>query len=190
MGVDSSAEGDPRTPAAGPTSRTINTNVLRSVAPLLHGGSGSLSSAVYGTVSTLAVIVAASHDVHAVGRILLVTAVSALVVWGIHVYAAVLDAVCRHRTPWGEATSRAFREEVGVLHGAVAPLLVLSLGALGWLDPARAVWWSVLVGIGLLAVMPVVWLRRNGETWRHCFAASGVAGSLGLMLLVLKVLAH
>lgn len=164
--------------------------VIRSLVPHLHRGGRQVSSAVYGTVSSLAVIVVAGHDDADVGRVLAFTAVSMAVVWGIHVYASVLSDTCMQRTPWRVAIPRGFREELGVLEGAAAPLLVLALGALGLLDPDRAVWWSVLVGVALLTVMPLFWLRRSGEPWGQCLAAATVASSFGLILIAMKVVAH
>ena len=133
----------------------------------------------------------AGHDEAAVGRILTFAAVSTVIVWGIHVYASVLSDTCTATgPPWRVAIPRGFRDELGVLEGAAAPLLVLALGAVGVLDPTRAVWWSVITGVGLLTVMPLFWLRRSGEPWGRCLAASAVACSFGLALVVLKVLAH
>jgi hypothetical protein len=168
----------------------VSTGLVRSLVPHLHRRGPNVSSAIYGTVSTLAVIVVAGHDDAPVGRVLLLASVSAVVVWGIHVYASVLSDICLQRMPWKLAIPRGFREELGVLEGASAPLLVLALGALGVLDPERAKWWSVLLGVGLLTAMPLYWLRRNGEPWGRCLAASAVALGFGLVLVVLKVLAH
>jgi hypothetical protein len=168
----------------------MTAGVIRSLLPHLHRGDEQVSSAIYGTVSALAVIVVAGHDEAAVGRILTFVAVSTVIVWGIHVYASVLSETCTRGTPWRVAIPRGFRDELGVLEGAAAPLLVLALGAVGVLDPTRAVWWSVITGVGLLTVMPLFWLRRSGEPWGRCLAASAVACSFGLALVVLKVLAH
>jgi hypothetical protein len=168
----------------------MTAGVIRALLPHLHRGGSQVSSAIYGTVSTLAVIVVAGHDEAAVGRVLAFTAVSAVVVWGIHVYASVLTDACTAGTPWRVAIPRGFRHELGVLQGAAAPLLVLLLGTLGLLDPERAVWWSVLTGVALLTVMPVFWLRRSNQSWGRSAGASAVAFSFGLALVVLKVLAH
>jgi hypothetical protein len=168
----------------------MSVGVIRLLAPHLQGGGRHVSSAIYGTVSVLAVIVVSGHGEAAVGRVLVFAAVSTGVVWGIHVYASVLSEACMQGTPWKVAIPRAFRDELGVLEGAAAPLLVLGLGTVGLLDPQRSVWWSVVVGVGLLTVMPLVWLRRSGKRWGQCLAASAVACSFGLVLVVLKVLAH
>jgi hypothetical protein len=168
----------------------VSIGVLRSLVPHLHREGSQVSSAIYGTVSTLAVIVVAGHDQAEVGRVLALAAVSAAVVWGIHVYASVLSDTCMHHTAWKVAIPRGFRDELGVLEGASAPLTILALGALGVLDADRAVWWSVLVGVGLLTVMPIYWLRRTGEPWWQCLLASAVACSFGLVLVAMKVLAH
>jgi hypothetical protein len=164
--------------------------MIRLLAPHLRGGGRHVSSAIYGTVSVLAVIVVSGHGEAAVGGVLVFAAVSTAVVWGIHVYASVLSEACMEGTPWTVAIPRGLRDELGVLEGAAAPLLVLALGALGLLDPQRSVWWAVVVGVGLLTVMPLVWLRRSGEGWGQCLAASAVACSFGLVLVVMKVLAH
>ena len=164
--------------------------VVRSLVPHLVQTDRPISSAIYGTVSVVAVIVAAAHDTSGVGGVLAVAAVSAVVVWAIHVYAAVLAEAGTGRTTWRAAFAEAFRDELGVLEGASAPLLVLLLGAVGVLDDHRAVWWAVIVGIILLTVMPVVWLRRAGARWLPSLLASGVACLFGVVLIVMKVFAH
>jgi hypothetical protein len=164
--------------------------VIRALIPHVHRVGERVSSAIYGTVSAVAVIVVAAHDAASVGSILAFAGISSVVVWGIHVYASVLSDISMQRTPWSVAIPRGFREELGVLEGAAAPLVVLGLGTVGLLDPDTAVWWAVVVGIGLLTLMPVVWLRRSGQPWSRCLAASAVACCFGLILVALKVLAH
>jgi hypothetical protein len=168
----------------------MSSGLLRALVPHLHRGGRHVSSAIYGTVSALAVIVVAAHEEAEVGRVLAFTAVSMVVVWGIHVYATVLSDACTQKTAWRVAIPRGFHEELGVLTGAAAPMTVLALGTLGVLDPDDAVWWSVVVGVALLTVMPVVWLRRSGQGWVQSVAAAAVACTFGLALVVMKVLAH
>jgi hypothetical protein len=168
----------------------VPAGVVRSLVPHLVQTDRPISSAIYGTVSVLAIIVAAAHDASGAGGVLVVAAVSAVVVWAIHVYAAVLAEAGTGRTTWRAAFGEAIRGELGVLEGASAPLLVLLLGAVGLLDDHRAIWWAVLVGVVLLSVMPIVWLRRTGAGWLPCLLASLVACLFGTVLIVMKVLAH
>jgi len=168
----------------------VTMGVIRSLVPHLVQTDRPISSAIYGTVSVIAIIVAAAHDKSGVGGVLAVAAVSAVVVWAIHVYAAVLAEAGTGRTTWRAAFAEAVRGELGVLEGASAPLLVLLLGAVGVLDDHRAIWWAVVVGVVLLTVMPVVWLRRTGAGWLPCLLAASVAGLFGTVLVVMKVVAH
>ena len=164
--------------------------LTRSLLPHFVPGARPISSAIYGTVSVIAVVVIGAHGASGAGEVLLFAAVSMVVIWGIHVYASVLAEAGTTGLHWRVALRAGLRDEMGVIEGATAPLAVLLLGSLGVLDDSTAIWASVWCGVGLLTLMPSVWLRRIGSGWWQCVMASAVAGLFGLLLVALKVFVH
>lgn len=153
-------------------------------------GERPISSAIYGTVSVVAVIVVGAHGDATAAGVLVFAAVSMLIIWGIHVYATVLTEAGTAGLHWRTALGKGVVEELGVLEGSAAPLAILLLGAVGVIDDGRAIWYAVWTGVLLLALLPLVWLRRRGTPWLQCVGASVTAGLFGLLLVVLKVVVH
>jgi hypothetical protein len=168
----------------------VTHNLVRSLLPHFAVGKRPVSSAIYGTVSVVAVIVVAAHQRATAGVVLLFAIVAMVVIWAVHVYASALAAAGVTGLHWRTAVPRALHEELGVLEGAAAPLAVLVVGAVGLLDDEQAIRWAVWCGVVLLTLIPLVWLRRRGSTWRSAVLASTVAGFFGLVLVVLKVVVH
>ena len=74
-----------------------------------------------------------------------------------------------------------------MIGGVAVPLAVLLLGAIGVLDDQRAIVWSMWAGVIVLFATPFAWLRPTIRGWGSCLLASAVGGSLGLVLVSLKV---
>jgi hypothetical protein len=149
-----------------------------------------ISTAIYGTVSVVAVIVVGAHGAPSATTVLVFSAVSMIVIWAVHVYASVMAFAGAEAVHWRIAVTRAVRHETGLLEGAALPLLVLATGAVGLLADATAVAAAVWCGVLVLTLLPTVWLRAQGAVWRRCIAASAVSGLLGLLLVVLKTVVH
>ena len=165
-------------------------DLKRSLVPHFVRGSRPISSAVYGTVSVVAIVVVAGHENDSAGWVLTFAAASMLIIWAVHVYASTLEHSGPKNLPWRAALGVALRDELGVIEGASAPLLVLLLGAVGLVEDRRAITWAVWCGAALLTLMPFVWLRRSGTPLWDCVLASAVAGFLGAVLILFKVLVH
>jgi hypothetical protein len=146
--------------------------------------------AIYGTVSVIAVIAAASHGHAPAGQVLIFTAASSVVLWMVHVYASVLADTGPAGLEWRPAVQRAIRHEHGVLIGVVIPLGVLSLGTLRLIDDDRAIRWSMWSGVLVLFLTPLVWFRPATTGWGRTLVASLVGGGLGMALISLKVVLH
>jgi hypothetical protein len=157
--------------------------------PHFTHGKRPVSSAVYGTVSVVALVAATAHD-DSPERALATVTVSMLVIWAVHVYASALEHTGPKNLAWRRALAVAAHDELGVIEGASAPLAFLLLGAVGVISEERAIQWAMWCGVALLTLMPFVWLRRSGSSVGESLAASAVAGLLGLVLIVLKVLLH
>ena len=163
---------------------------MRSFLPHFAVGSRPVSSAIYGTVSVLAVIVVGAHDAATAGTLLVFAVVSMAVIWAVHVYASALASTGVAGLHWRAALRHALHDELGVLEGGSVPLAVLLLGALGVLDDRLAILLAVWSGVVLLTLIPLVWLRRQGSPWRPALAASLVSGMFGLLLVALKTGVH
>jgi hypothetical protein len=167
-----------------------NHPVARSLLPHLFLVGRPISSAIYGTVSVVAVIVVGAHGNTSAVLVLLFSAVSMLVIWSVHVYASVMAFAGAEAVHWRAAVARAVRHETGLLEGATLPLVVLATGAVGLLDDPTAIGAAVWCGVLVLTLLPTLWLRGQGADWRRCIAASAVSGFFGLLLVVLKIVVH
>jgi len=164
----------------------------------LHGGQdtrfgrgpGAVAGAVYGLVSIIAIIAGASHFDDSAGRVFAFAVVSSFVIWTVHVYASILAESGSELAPWRSVLIAGVRHEIGIVEGVFIPLLILFLGAIGWVDDGRAIAWSMWSGVVLLVLIPLFWLRRTGRSWVGSLVASGACGLLGLGLTWMKVLLH
>jgi hypothetical protein len=168
----------------------VTARLAHLLTPHLFAEARVVSGAVYGTLTVVAVIAGASHNETSAARVLGFATVSSVGIWAVHVYADVLTSAGVHALPVGAALRRGLKSETGVLLGAVLPLLLLLLGALGVVEDERAIWAAIWSGVILLALNPLVWLRRQGNAWGKSLAAAAVGGVIGLVLVLLKVLLH
>ncbi|MER7604493.1 hypothetical protein [Nocardioides sp. NPDC127503] len=153
-------------------------------------GPRAVAGAVYGIVSVIAVIAGASHFDDSAGRVLAFAVVSSAVIWTVHVYASMLADSGPEVMPWRSVLIAGVRHEIGIVEGVLVPLLILLLGAVGWIDDERAISWSMWSGVVLLVLIPLFWLRRTGRSWVRSLAGAGACGLLGLGLTWMKVLLH
>lgn len=162
--------------------------------PPLGRGPNAVAGAVYGLVSIIAIIAGASHFDDSAGRVLAFAVISSAVIWTVHVYASILagsgSEVGSEVAPWRSVLVAGVRHEIGIVEGVLVPLLILLLGAIGWVDDGRAIAWSMWSGVVLLVLIPLFWLRRTGRSWVGALVASGACGLLGLGLTWMKVLLH
>lgn len=165
-------------------------DLQRALVPHLVSDQRTVAGAVYGTVSAMALIVTASHDERSAGKVFAFAAISTVVLWAVHVYAATLASAGSGRQSEVAAMRHALRNETGVMEGAVAPLAALLLGVVGFLEDGRAIWLSLWVGVGVLFVVPVVWLRRVDQAWWRSLLWGLAGGMIGLALTSLKVILH
>lgn len=156
----------------------------------LGRGSRAVAGAVYGIVSVIAVIAGASYLDDSAGRVFAFAVVSSAVIWTVHVYASMLADSGPEVMPWRSVLIAGVRHEIGIVEGVLVPLLILLLGAVGWIDDGRAISWSMWSGVVLLVLIPLFWLRRTGRSWVRSLAGAGACGLLGLGLTWMKVLLH
>ena len=82
------------------------------------------------------------------------------------------------------------RAQWPMLQSAWPILVTLLLGVVGVLDPVRAIDVAMAVGIGALFTYGVLIGRQERATWPRVLLNGLAVGSLGLAVLLLKVLVH
>lgn len=151
--------------------------------------------AIYGVVLVAGLVVVMSNSEKASWQILIKIVATLFAFWAAHVYAAVVanlgdhpDADTPVRTRLDGAARHAIRGSAGMLLGGLAPLVVLTLGALKLISDRSAIWgtlWAAVLILGILGFIGVAsWTRR---------VSSGLIGALitsmlGLALAGLKFL--
>ena len=149
-----------------------------------------MAGAVFGTVSVMALIVTAAHAEPSAQTVLAFAATSTVVLWGMHVYAAMLANAGSGEHNWAPALRHALRNETGVVEGAVTPLAVLALGAFGWVEDGLSIWLAMWTGVLVLFLVPIRWLRLAHRPWPMSLLWGAGGGVIGLLLVWLKVALH
>jgi hypothetical protein len=128
---------------------------------LLFGDRRTIAGTVYGTIIVMSIVAAgAKHYEQMLWRLVVLTAVSAIVLWLAHVYARGLGESLKlgHRLTLGEVTAVARRERSIVL-AAVAPVAAVALGGLNLVSQRAAIALALGVGVVTLAVQGVRYAR-------------------------------
>ena len=148
-----------------------------------------LAGFIYGTIITLAVVVAGAKAYPAdAGRIAALVAVTSVVFWLAHVYAHGLGHSVAHDEHLSLAELRRIaRRQAPILEASVPPLAALLLGAVGVLSTRAAVWTALALGLVVLVLQGLRFARAERLGWLG--AAAVVAANLGLgsLLVVLKL---
>jgi len=116
-----------------------------------------------------------------------------LVFWIAHVYAGTVagyHAVEGDETSLRAAIRRALRRSVGFLTAAIAPSIVLLLGALEAIPDDVAVWVALWLGVAILAVLGYHVAAARGNSWPLRLLSSLATATMGIAMILLKVLIH
>ena len=152
-----------------------------------------LAGFVYGTILTLSVVVAGARAFpHDPAHVAELVAVTSLVFWLAHVYAHWLGESVSHGKHLSfDELRRVISREWSLVEAAVPPIVALLLGAAGLLSERAAVWLAFALGLGVLFVEGIVFVRVE-----RLGLVSGVLVVLanlgfGILLVALKlVLGH
>jgi len=152
-----------------------------------------LGGFIYGTIVVLSVLVAGSRAYpDDAGRIAVLVVVTSTVFWLAHVYAhGVADSISREEHISLPDLRRMARREGAIVEATLPPVVALLLGAVGVLSTDAAVWLAFVLGLAVLAIEGVVVARveRFGALGTVVMVAANL--TLGLALVVLKlVVAH
>lgn len=162
--------------------------VKRAATHVLFGIGGGVANVVYGTVVVLAALTAAYATENHPWRLATVVFTTSVVLWVAHVYAHELSAniAAQQRLSFDELIEIAQRES-GIMLAAIAPILMLLLGAAGVFEETVAIWLAFGVGLLTLAVQGLRYARIEKLGWLGTFAAIAVNIALGLLIVALKV---
>ena len=152
---------------------------------------GEMSSAIYGTIMATAVIAALSEDQDAdpleVAGALVLTSI---VFWLAHVYSQLLAASAGGERVSGAQAAETLVEEWPMVRAAVAPLIVLVLGALGVMHGDTAISLALGTSVASLFVWGLVAARRQGRSRLAQLAIAAANCGFGLLIVGLKLLVH
>jgi hypothetical protein len=148
-----------------------------------------LGGFIYGTIVTLAVVVAGARAYpHATGHIAVLVAVSAVALWLAHVYAhGMAHSVSRDEHLTLAELLYIARREGSIIEAAVPPVAVLLLGAVGLMSTSTAVWAAFGLGLAVLGAQGLVFARVERLSVLGTLVIVAANVSLGVLLVGLKL---
>jgi hypothetical protein len=159
----------------------------------MQGRSGFVTEeSVYGTILVSGMIIVSGSYRATSWETFVTVIVTVIVFWAAHVFAGSVATYgsAEDSTTIGGAVRHALRRSIGFLTSALAPSIVLLLGALRAIPDAVAIWTALWLGVGILAVLGyIVFARRGSSLPVRILGAAGTA-AFGVAMIVLKALIH
>ncbi|MDY0911117.1 hypothetical protein [Microbacterium sp. CFBP9034] len=148
--------------------------------------------AIYGLILVSGMIVVSGTSVGTSINALITVAVTVLVFYAAHVYAGTLGRLAATDGHAGLAASirSSVRQSGGMLLAAVAPLLVLLLGAVGLLDDDTAIWTALVVNTIILGGLGWTAVARWSTHWWPRLLSALFTAAFGGVLILLKAVIH
>ena len=147
---------------------------------------------IYGTILVSAIIVIAEDGEDDL-TLLTVVAVTSVVFWVAHVFAA---TIAHHEkrdgrgVPIGESLRHAMHHSLGLLLAAIFPVFWLTLGWAGALTEEDAYTIALLGGVILLFIFGALAFAERGRRWYWCLVAGLATALLGTIVILLKAVLH
>jgi hypothetical protein len=152
---------------------------------------GNLAGRLYGTVLVTSVLATLGASEERVGFMIAAVHVTALVFALAHAWAHALDATAATRAPVDRrALARALGREWPIVQSALPATVALALAAAGVYSVDAGLWVAVIVNVCLLFVWGAGLRELAAGTALQILAAGLSSASLGLVLVLLKVLVH
>jgi hypothetical protein len=151
-----------------------------------------VAGTIYGTILVLALVAGLSEDETVDAWQLLVSVVATTIVfWVAHAYAEVLSkrVVAGRSLSWHETWS-ALSAEWSMVRAGVPAVIALGLAELGAYSTDTGVDIAIGLGVASLFALGLQLGRREGATRLQTLASAVLNASLGLVIVVLKVLVH
>ena len=154
--------------------------------PPARGFLGDTSRAVYGTIVATAVLAAEAAALSHWGpwQFLSTLVATVLVLWFAEVYSDVLGDTTTD--PFRMRLARAGTEHWAVLESAVPLAIPLILGGIGVLSEDNAVFATLLVAVGALAIWGGFASRQRGSSWPQVVVAAVASALIGVIIILLK----
>jgi hypothetical protein len=149
------------------------------------------ASAIYGLIVSMAVIATASKDESlGPGEIGLWAVATSFVFFLAHVYSHVVAAGIARPRDARQELRRVARSEWPMVQGAMIPAVVMLIGAIGMLDENQASYIAVWTGVAALFLAGLIVGTRNGLGWGGRLMIACVNGTLGFLIVALKIFVH
>ncbi len=150
-------------------------------------------SAIYGVILVSALIIVTGQKSDTSWETFLKVLGTVLVFWIAHMFAVVVShlglAIAGDKS-FGALLLYGVRHSSGMLLGALVPLSVILLGALGVLEDETAVWAALWIDAALLGVIGFIAVARmTTNPWARS-AGAAVTVMLGIVIMLMKALIH
>ena len=147
-----------------------------------------IAGTVYGTIVAMATLTAAYATEKHPWRLAVIVVTTSFVLWVAHVYSHGLAESIEERRRLGRGELVAImRRELGILLAALAPVIMLVLGAAGLFAEKTAVWLAFAVGLAMLGAQGFRYARYERFGLAGTLVAVGLNLALGLLVVALKV---
>lgn len=149
------------------------------------------AAGVYGSILVAAVIAALSEKQASAGRLAASVAATGVVFWLAHVWSDGLgEYAATGRRPGPGRLAVLASQQWPMLQAEFVPLIALVVGAIGAYADDTAVTVSLAIAVGQLFVWGYVAGSRGHERRLDAIFSALITGSLGLVLVVLKIAVH
>jgi hypothetical protein len=149
---------------------------------------GNLEGSLYGLILVTSVMATLEQDEERVGLMIAVLVVTALVFALAHAWAHALDTAAKARRPLDRHTLvGGLRHEWPIVQAALPASIVLALAASDLYTVATGLWIASGVNVGLLFVWGAALRDIAGGTLGQALLAGLSSASLGLLLVLLKI---
>lgn len=147
--------------------------------------------AIYGTLLICALIGSATDDDYD-REVLVLVLRTTIVFWLAHVFADGIAYYGRHREEVSarDALQYGIHHGAGLLYAAVIPSLCLLLGAFGLVDEYVAYYIGLIVPVFLLAALGWIALGNRHVRWYLRLGGAAITAALGVIVILVKIIAH
>jgi hypothetical protein len=159
----------------------------------MQGRSGFVTEeSVYGTILVSGMIIVSGTYRATSWETFLTVIATVVVFWAAHVYAGSVAAYGRAEPSLtvGAAVQHSIRRSIGFLTSALAPSLVLLLGALRAIPDSLAMWTALWLGVVILGVLGYIVFAQRGSPMPVRILGSLGTAAFGVAMIVLKALIH
>jgi len=118
------------------------------------GGEGRIGSTIYGTILVMAALTAAyAAERHDPAKLVELVVSAVFVFWCAYVYANALSESIERRSRLSPPSiASVASRELGIVLAALAPVIALLLGVIGWIGEKTSIWAAFAVALAMLSI--------------------------------------